>query len=715
MKLIDVNHLFEAQQELFEVEMSPSNLKRLASQIPDARVGIEFEMVVPNVQSEDIETVADEFSDAIGKRVYSSTSYHGARRSEDAYSLEPDSSIDAEPGEAGLEFISPPMSVEDMLEDLESVREWAIARGCYTNKSTGLHINVSVPNYSLDNLDYVKLAILLGDKYVLEKFNRYGSGWAKSALDIVQERAKDPETVAKLLDQVKGGVESIASKILHSGRTDKYTSINTKDGYVEFRSAGGDWLGKNYDKIKDTLLRFVVALDAACDKEKYKKEYLKGLYKVLQPKDPSSDMSMFAKYMAGQITLSQYIRNLEQVRKERFKGQGIGIIYPEQAEEGDWEITYDDGMKNETIYIAKTDKVANEQSALDAARKFKPHWFRAGNEQYVTIKPFKFGEELDNLKLYRADYAHKYMGVVAKDEEQAKEFVRVMDADYFTHYPETQIDLVDENETSKRKIKGIYDWQQDKLRNGREWLARKKIWRATGRSRIAGRYYIAAITRDDAIEIAKKLDPEMANSENFEVYISDAFVNENDYEAYQRAQNDMIQQREAEEERVRADQEAQDSDIDISNLKTYRVSNMNGYKYVVAENGAEAAELATQLEPDKFPNVQDLTVQDQSGLASTSNPALIKGMYHSQQQTLNSRRDVSRGQSIQGTMGTPQPAFGQSSHARISDLRRFMVTNNDDPNSGSVSIAATSADDAIARARQAQPAWATAGLYARPL
>ena len=270
---------------------------------------------------EDIESVGDDFSDAIGKPVYSSTSYHGARRAPGAYSLEPDGSIDAGPGEAGLEFVSPPMPVDEMLEDLENVKEWADNRGAYTNSSTGLHINVSIPNYSRENLDFVKLAVLLGDRYVLEQFGRLSNSYAESALNIIENRAKDNEDVDRLLNQLKTNVETIASKLLHSGRTDKYTSINTKENYVEFRSAGGDWLNKNFLKIENTLLRFIVALDAACDPNKYKKEYLKGLYKVLKPKDPKSDMSMFARYMAGEITRSEYANSLESKRKERFKGQ----------------------------------------------------------------------------------------------------------------------------------------------------------------------------------------------------------------------------------------------------------------------------------------------------------------------------------------------------------------------------------------------------------
>jgi hypothetical protein len=47
------------------------------------------------------------------------------------------------------------------------------------------------------------------------------------------------------------------------------------------------------------LLRFVVALDAALDPQKYRQEYLKKLYQLLQPKSQNDITSYFAQYAAG--------------------------------------------------------------------------------------------------------------------------------------------------------------------------------------------------------------------------------------------------------------------------------------------------------------------------------------------------------------------------------------------------------------------------------
>ena len=273
-------------------------------------------------QGDSIAFVADEFSEAIGRKVNWSANYHGGKRESDAYVVEPDGSLEPdEYGDSGLEFVSPPLPIDDMISDLNKVRAWAKQKGCYTNDSTGLHINVSVPGFDNDKLDYVKLALLLGDQYVLDQFGRTGNTYAKSAMGMIKERiAQRPEDAAAMLQKMKTGLGELATKVIHSGTTSKYTSINTKEGYIEFRSPGGDWLNENFDKIETTLLRFVVALDAAMDPAKYRDEYLKKLYAVLKPKDQNDTLSYFAKFAAGELpkaALKSFIKQAQLERKDK--------------------------------------------------------------------------------------------------------------------------------------------------------------------------------------------------------------------------------------------------------------------------------------------------------------------------------------------------------------------------------------------------------------
>lgn len=267
----------------------------------------------------DVGTVANDFSPYVNMKVDYSQSYHGAKRRADTYVVEPDSSLTGDnPGDTGLEFVSPPLTLEQMGKHLEGVREFARDHNCYTNRTTGLHINVSVPDMSLENLDYVKLALLLGDKYVLEQFGRSANTYCKSAMNEILSRAKsNRDQVPGLLDMMKNGLNKMASKMIHSGVTGKYTSINTKDKYIEFRSPGGDWLNQDLDKIVATMNRFAVALDAAVDPEKYKEEYSKKLYKVIAPEDADDTIKYFAKYAAGAMPKAALKSFLKQARLER--------------------------------------------------------------------------------------------------------------------------------------------------------------------------------------------------------------------------------------------------------------------------------------------------------------------------------------------------------------------------------------------------------------
>ena len=273
-----------------------------------------------------IDDVAADFRDAIGRPVNASSNYHGGTREAGKYVVEPDGSLEPDDAnDGGLEFVSPPLPLDEMLSDLDKVAKWASRIGGYTNDSTGLHMNVSVPNFDQDRLDYVKLAIFLGDEYVLDQFGRAGNTYCKSAMAQIQQIAKtNPDKVQTMLRQMQGNLSAMASKIVHTGQTSKYTSINTKTGYIEFRSPGGDWLGEyaaDAGKLKNTLLRFVVALDVAMKPELYRQEYMKKLYKTLDQGDNSDTIKFFARFSAGELPQSALKSFVKQAQLQRQRGK----------------------------------------------------------------------------------------------------------------------------------------------------------------------------------------------------------------------------------------------------------------------------------------------------------------------------------------------------------------------------------------------------------
>jgi hypothetical protein len=363
----------------------------------------------------DGQVVADEFSSYMGKPVNYSSQYHGGRREPGTYVVEPDGSLDGDnPGDGGLEFVSPPMPIDEMISDLNKVKAWAGQTGCYTNDSTGLHINISVPNYSIDKLDYVKLAILMGDEYILDLFGRSGNTYAKSAMGKIKSALKQkPEAAAQIMDLMKQGLDGAATKAIHTGITDKYTSINTKTGYIEFRSPGGDWLDSNFDKIENTLLRFTVALSAAINPEAYRKEYLTKLYKLLSEgmadKSDVNIIQLFSNYSAGELDKPALIRQVraKQLARNVAKGKATGKMW--------WKVS------NPANSFASIEVVAgSKEQAIDIAVQpgNYPDWARAKNTLRATpIRPYQEEPKGPSLNGRPSNPDGNYVIVDSADEQ----------------------------------------------------------------------------------------------------------------------------------------------------------------------------------------------------------------------------------------------------------------------------------------------------------
>jgi len=379
-----------------------------------------------------VEDTADSFGRAIGRAVEASGNYHSRSvtrpsATELHYLVEPDGSLEAdEPGDGGLEFVSPALPLDELLSDLKKVEKWAAQTGCYTNDSTGLHINVSVPKWQggLENLDYVKLAILMGDEYVLDQFGRAGNTYCKSALKIVKDNIKQrPEDVKLLLDKMKGHLNTSAAKLIHSGSTSKYTSINTKDGYIEFRSPGGDWLGElaaGQGKIENTLLRFAVAMDAAVDETKYKEEYAKKLYKLLAGNDldRTNTLAYFAKYAAGELPQAALKSFIKQAQLER-------SLKKEPNGKKMWWSVGRPGFGASVQVVA-----SSEQEAIEKGRSEYPDWARATNITATPLRPY----EAPRYEIYNKQTGNAVESIppnFVTDDNTATEYLQ----DYIAHGP----------------------------------------------------------------------------------------------------------------------------------------------------------------------------------------------------------------------------------------------------------------------------------------
>jgi hypothetical protein len=348
-----------------------------------------------------IKDAADDFGEYTGNNTRYSKRYHGCTRGGDWYCAEVDSSIKDNQGrdlpykdQLGVEFVSPPQTLEKTMQDLKEIQAWARERGCKTNQSTGLHINISLPNFSEDKIDYIKLALLLGDKYVLSQFEREGNTYARSALEFIKYKINaNPAAVATVMDQMRSKLDQIANKIVVS-QTEKHTSINLKANRIEFRSPGNNWLDTKFaDLIVPTMHRFIVALDAAMDPEKYREEYLKKLYQIITSASKTATAqdipSLFREYTAGNISreeLIQKVRSLQTVRKQKQQPNQptlAGGINPDY-----WEVV--DRQTGEVVHVMRNRYAQTNrswtQTQADEELRFWAAMSRRDPDLY-TIRP----------------------------------------------------------------------------------------------------------------------------------------------------------------------------------------------------------------------------------------------------------------------------------------------------------------------------------------
>jgi len=269
------------------------------------------------------EDIGAELQAVVDMPVVVSDNYHSTRRRPGQWIIEPDGSLgpDDQSEEAGLEIVSPPMPLLTAIEKLKQVTDWANdpqGGNAYTNGTTGLHMGVSLPRFTSEDadsdagIDYVKLILFMGDKYVQQQFGRTANTYCASALDKLKQNIKgkrsDPAGVVTLL---RHGLTELAQRELQKGvGTSKYTSAHIQDGYIEFRSPGGDWLAKSDEEIgilENTMLRFARAMAIAGDPSAERQEYAKKLYKlVTEGNDEYADqLRLFSEYSAGTIDKEQ--------------------------------------------------------------------------------------------------------------------------------------------------------------------------------------------------------------------------------------------------------------------------------------------------------------------------------------------------------------------------------------------------------------------------
>lgn len=303
----------------------------------DAIRFFEIPEIIPTNQKQKFistQKVADKLAADLGfENVQATTTYHdesiSPQERKNYWIVEPDVSIEPPSDNsqwiyAGYEIVSPALPFADAISALENIAAWAKKNKYQTNNSTGLHINISVPGYSTETLDYIKLVVFSGDTRVLDQFERNASGFAMPALEYIELMVRNNgnwSAVAGAIEKIKSNMLTAASKsVKNTKNPERNISINPRDSYVEFRGPGGNYLGQEMSLLTDTVKRFARALTIAVDPQAEQKEYAKKLTKLLNdwnPNKKTNTVSLFSMYAAGLINSTVLKNRLKSKKNSR--------------------------------------------------------------------------------------------------------------------------------------------------------------------------------------------------------------------------------------------------------------------------------------------------------------------------------------------------------------------------------------------------------------
>ena len=291
------------------------------------------------------QNLATDLEEVLGVQTKVSGGYHHATRDDETWIFEPDTSLDADDSDnMPVEIVSPPMPLAECLDKMEKFFAWAENNGAYSNSSTGFHMGVSLPHTG-GSVDYLKLALFLGDEYVLNEFGRSANRYAEAAMKKIRQKVKGSD-VSGAMELMRYNLLELAQKQLEINNHGfgKYTSINPQGGvdstrpekerpakYIEFRSAGGSNYFEDVEKLQNTLLRYARAMSIASSPSAERREYYTKLYKLLTPaREAMGGVELFTEFAAGKID--------KQELKRRWAETALAKDAPELTQKGDWVV-----------------------------------------------------------------------------------------------------------------------------------------------------------------------------------------------------------------------------------------------------------------------------------------------------------------------------------------------------------------------------------------
>ena len=205
---------------------------------------------------------------------------------QDYWRVEPDSSVESSGTPA--EIVSPVYdSPREMIEEMRQLFDWIGSEGAETNQSTGLHVTMSMsdPKYRSQGINTVKMAVMLGDTYLLKQFDRLGNSFTQSQLERLRVAARGLTQTSNF-----DSLEQIQQMLQDRGgiSRDKMYSINIKNTentegnqLIEFRIAGGGDYFDQEEQVQDAVVRYATVMQMGYDPDAYRREYATKLFRLI--------------------------------------------------------------------------------------------------------------------------------------------------------------------------------------------------------------------------------------------------------------------------------------------------------------------------------------------------------------------------------------------------------------------------------------------------
>lgn len=208
-----------------------------------------------------------------------------ADRSTTCWQLTTDGSIESEPPNSGigLELVSPPMNIASALLLLKNIFQWMETSGAETNHSTGFHVGVSLAGANLQQLDKLKLLLLLDEPYVAALFDRQLNSYTQSHVELLKKSISRAKRAGKSWLASRQATE-LTERLNAAIDLKKYRAVNfgkLEDGYLEFRIMGNQNYHKRFEEIERTIMRYCAVLAAALDPTMFSDVYRKEMGRLL--------------------------------------------------------------------------------------------------------------------------------------------------------------------------------------------------------------------------------------------------------------------------------------------------------------------------------------------------------------------------------------------------------------------------------------------------